>query len=71
MDREALVWALVLSVPMGVGITGYSAHIIRRGVFDPLALLAGLGTTVLLFVLVVYAGSRGSADEGRGEGSML
>lgn len=65
MDRDALAWALVFSVPVGVGITGYAAHIIRRGVLDPVAVLAGIGTTVLLFSIFFYAFSRGSADEDR------
>ena len=65
MDRETLTWALVFSVPVGVGITGYAAHIVRRGVLDPVAVLAGIGTTVLLFSIFFFAFSRGTADAGR------
>jgi|GEM_PF-4642698 len=65
MDREALAWALVFSVPVGVGITGYAAHIIRQGVLDPIAVLAGLGTTLLLFLIFFFAFSHGSVDDDR------
>ena len=62
MDREALAWALVFSVPVGVGITGYAAHVIRQDVINPLSLLVGLATTLVIFALMAYAFSRGSPD---------
>lgn len=65
MDREALAWALVFSVPVGVGITGYAAHVIREDVINPLAILTGLATTVVLFAIMAYAFSRGEPDEER------
>ena len=63
MDREALAWALLLSVPVGVGITGYAAHVIREDVINPLSILTGLAATVVIFAIMAYAFSRGSADE--------
>lgn len=65
MDRETFAWALVFSVPPGVGIAGFAAFVIGRGEFDPMAILAGFGTTLVIFVIVAYAFSVGSADEDR------
>ena len=63
MDREVLVWALIFSVPVGVGITGFSARVINEGILNPLAVAAGLGTTLLLFSIFAYGFSGGSPDE--------
>lgn len=65
MDRETVLWALVFSVPPGVGITGFAAFVIGRGFLDPLAVVAGLVTTLVLFALVAFMGTYGSADEER------
>ena len=62
MDREALLWALVFSVPVGVGITGYAAHVVREDVINPVSILAGLATTLVIFAIMAYAFSRGSPD---------
>ena len=63
MEREALVWALIFSVPVGVGITGFAAHVINQGILNPMAVAAGLGTTLLLFSIFAYGFTGGSPDE--------
>ena len=63
MDRETLLWALVFSVPVGVGITGFAARVINEGVLNPLAVAAGAGTALLLFSILAYGFSGGSPDE--------
>ena len=68
MDREALVWALVFSVPVGVGITGYAAHVIREDVINPLSILVGLLTTLVIFAIMAYGFTGGSPDEEHEEG---
>lgn len=65
MNREALAWALVFSVPVGVGITGYAAHVIRQDVINPLAILSGVAATLVIFAIMAFAFSRGSPDEER------
>lgn len=68
MDRERLAWALVFSVPPGVGIVGFAAHVMNQGVLNPVAVGAGALTTLVIFSIVAYAASVGSADESRGDG---
>lgn len=65
MNRETLFWALVFSVPPGVGIVGFAAYVIGRSFLDPLAVAAGAATTLVIFSVVAFAVSSGSADEDR------
>ena len=65
MDRETLLWALVFSVPPGVGIVGFATYVIADGVLEPLAVVAGSATTLVIFSVVAFAVSSGSADESR------
>lgn len=65
MDRETIAWGLVFSVPVGVGIVGFSAHVVDRGVLDPVSVAAGVGTTLIIFAIFVFAASVGSPDEER------
>lgn len=68
MDREAITWALVFSVPVGVGITGFAVYVMNQGVLNPTATAVGLATTLVLFSIVAYATAVGSADESRQRG---
>lgn len=70
MDRETLLWALVFSLAPGIGITGFATYVIADGLVEPIALLAGAATSVVLFALVAYAGTFGSADEEREGGTL-
>jgi len=63
MDREALAWALVFSVPVGVGITGFAVYVMNQGVLNPTAVAVGLATTLVLFSILAYGFSGGSPDE--------
>jgi len=63
MNRESLVWALVFSVPVGVGITGYTAFVLRGDYINLPAILVGLATTLVIFVVVAYGFTGGSVDE--------
>ena len=65
MDRETLAWALVFSVPVAIGITGYTAFVLRGDAINALSVLVGAAVGLVLFALVAYAGSGGSADERR------
>jgi hypothetical protein len=67
MDREALIWALIFSVPVGVGLTGFAARIINEGILNPLAVAAGLTVAAFLFVVFAYSFSGGSPEEGHEE----
>lgn len=53
LGREELGFALLLSVPPGVGITGFAAAVLEGGAVTPLAVAAGFVTWLALFVLVV------------------
>lgn len=70
MDRETLAWALVLSVGPGVGITGFVTYVTAGGPVEPLAVGVGGATALVIFAVVAYASSVGSADEER-EGGRL
>lgn len=67
MNRETLFWALVFSVPPGVGIVGFATFVLGSGAVDPLAIAAGAATTLAIFAVFALAVASGSADEERGD----
>ena len=71
MDRETLFWALVFSLAPGVGITGFATYLVADGVLEPMAIVAGAATTLVLFTLVAYAGSVGSPEGEESEDGTL
>ena len=65
MNRESLFWALVFSVPPGVGIVGFATYVMAGDALEPLAVVAGAATTLVIFSVFAYATGSGSADEDR------
>lgn len=63
LSREALGWALLFSVPPGVGVTGYVTMVIERGPVDPVAVAVGAVTTLAIFTLVLGVQLTGSAQD--------
>lgn len=70
MDREALGYALLFSVPPGIGMTGFSVMATTGGLLNPLALAIGFITTAIIFGFVYVAATRGQADESRVPGGI-
>lgn len=70
MHREALAYALLFSLPPGIGMTGFSVMATGGGVLNPVAIGIGVVTTAIIFTFVYVAASRGSADETRTPGSL-
>lgn len=62
LSRRAVGWALLFSVPPGVGVTGFVTAVIGQNTVEPMAVLAGATTAVLLFALVLLAQATGSAQ---------
>lgn len=62
-SREAVGWAVLFSVPPGVGVTGYATMVVGRGPLDPVAIATGALTTVVVFALVLGAQLTGSAQD--------
>lgn len=65
MNRESLFWALVFSVPPGVGIVGFATYVMAGDALEPLAIVAGAATTLVIFSVIAFAVSSGSANEER------
>lgn len=61
---EKLGYALLLSVPPGIGVTGFVATRTARGNLTPGALGAGVLTALLIFLVVVLIAFTGP-DESR------
>jgi hypothetical protein len=70
MNREALAYALLFSVPPGIGMTGFSVMATSGGLINPVAALVGVATFGIIFTFVYLAATRGQADEGRSPGTM-
>jgi len=70
MDREALVYGLLFSVPPAIGMTGFSVMATQGGLINPVAALIGLATGAIIFSFVYVAATRGQADESRSPGAM-
>ncbi len=62
-SRATVGWALLLSVPPGVGVTGYATMVIGEGLVEPMALVAGGLTAGVIFALVVASRATGSAGK--------
>lgn len=56
--RTEVGFALLLSVPPGVGVTGFVTNVVGETTLPPTAVAAGLVTTTVIFALVA-AGLRG------------
>lgn len=65
MDRETVLWALVFSVPVGVGMIGFVADVLGGSALNPLAIAAGAVVALVLFTIIAFAASVGSVDESR------
>jgi hypothetical protein len=70
MDREALAYALLFSVPPAVGMTGFSVMATSGGLINPVAALVGAATFGIIFAFVYVAATRGQADESRSPGTI-
>jgi hypothetical protein len=70
MNREALAYALLFSVPPGIGMTGFSVMATTGGLINPVALLVGFATAGIIFSFVYVAATRGQADESRSPGAL-
>jgi len=70
MDREALAYALLFSVPPGIGMTGFSVMATSGGLINPVAALIGVATFGAIFAFVYVAATRGQADESRAPGTL-
>lgn len=62
-SRTEIGWALLFSVPPGVGVTGYTTMVIGRGPLDPVAVATGGFTALVIFMLVLGAQLTGSAED--------
>ena len=65
MDRSALGWALLLSVPPGLGVTSFATRVTEQGPIAPLPVAVGFATTVVLFGFVLLVLGTGSPDPDR------
>ncbi len=65
MNRTHLGYALLLSIPPGLGVTGFATHAIGEGPVAPMAIVAGVLVTVVVFALVVGGVAVGSPDPDR------
>lgn len=70
MNREALAYALLFSVPPGIGMTGFSVMATSGGLINPVAALIGAATFGIIFAFVYVAATRGQADESRAPGTL-
>ncbi|PSP83419.1 hypothetical protein BRC83_06930 [Halobacteriales archaeon QS_1_68_17] len=62
MKREGLVWALVLSVPPGIGVVGFTTVLTGGGLVTSTGAVAGAVTTAVIFLFVAAATAMGEAD---------
>lgn len=67
-DRRALGYALLFSVPPGLGVTGFTTNATGGGLYTTPALVAGAATWAIIFGLVMTAVAFGP-DEEDGEGA--
>lgn len=70
MNREALAYALLFSVPPAIGMTGFSVMATSGGLINPIAALIGVVTGTIIFSFVYVAATRGQANESRSPGAM-
>ena len=63
-SRATIGWALLLSIPPGVGVAVAAARS-AGGPWTATGLLAGVVTTAVVFGVVVLVASTGTADESR------
>lgn len=61
MERQVLAYALLFSVPTGVGVA-LAVMVTTRGTAVWMAVGGAVLTTVLIFLLVMVAGSYGEPD---------
>lgn len=61
-SREAVGWALLFSVPPGVGVTGYTAMVVGEGLVGPMSVLAGGATAGVIFVVVLASQLTGAPE---------
>lgn len=61
MERQVLAYALLFSVPTGVGVA-LAVMVTTRGTAVGMAAGGALITTVLIFLLVAVAGTYGEPD---------
>ncbi len=62
MDRTTLSYALLLSIPPGVGVVGFTAMMSGGGLVQPVGVLAGTIVAVAIFI-VVFLGASGEDPE--------
>lgn len=55
LDRTALGYALLFSLPVGVGVSAAVMRMSGGGVFDPLVALPGAATAAAIFLFVLLA----------------
>lgn len=60
--RTAVGWALLFSVPPGVGVTGYAAMVAGGGTVGSTALATGGLAFAVIFLLVLGSQQVGSAE---------
>ena len=70
MNREALAYALLFSIPPGIGMTGFSVMATSGGLINPVAALVGAATFGVIFAFVYVAATRGQANENRSPGTI-
>jgi hypothetical protein len=61
-DRATLGWALLFSVPIGVGVSVAAMRSTGRPPFAPIVAVPGVLSLVAVFVLVAVAARGGSPD---------
>lgn len=62
MDRRVLGYALLFSVPPGVGLVGFLTVLLGDGPVNPMAAAVGGAVAFVLFLLIVVGASRGSTE---------
>ena len=62
VTRAAVGWALLFSVPPGLGVTGYASMLIGGRLVEPTAVAIGTVTAGVIFAVVLGAQLSGSAQ---------
>ena len=62
-SREVLGWALLFSVPVGVGVSMAVMRMSGGGLFEPLVALPGIVAAVVVFAFVALVGRDGGTSE--------
>ena len=62
VSRAAVGWALLFSVPPGIGVTGYASMLMAGRLVEPMAVATGGLVAAVIFALVLGAQLTGSAE---------